>query len=175
MTVIRQEQEQDYASIQNILRLCFHREGMREDFNEWVLVDKIRQCDGYIPELSLVAVEHQAVIGHIMFSQCWIGDQTSIALAPLAVHPDYQRQGIGSRLVEKGLELARLLGYTSSIVLGGSYYTRFGYRPIPSSIHIKDGLNEHLYITELQQGTIEALHGQIQYCSPFYDEQGNLI
>ena len=50
-------------------------------------------------------------------------------LAPLAVHPDFQRQGVGGRLIQCGHEAARALGYGACVVLGSAaYYSKFGYQ-----------------------------------------------
>ena len=69
---------------------------------------------GYTPELSLVAELNGSVVGHIIFSDAYIdtdgGRIPAICLGPLAVHPDWQQRGIGSRLVEEGLAAGRRLG-----------------------------------------------------------------
>ncbi|HJC21554.1 MAG TPA: N-acetyltransferase, partial [Candidatus Butyricicoccus avicola] len=69
-------------------------------------------------------------IGHILFSRVDIGGQAALALAPLAVLPAFQHQGVGSALVQAGHRIAASLGYSYAVVLGSeTYYPRFGYRP----------------------------------------------
>lgn len=125
---IRSEYNQDYAGIRDLLQLAFQRE------NEARLVDAIRSSKGYIPELSLVAEDGDQIAGYIMFSKAWIDREKRImetlVLAPLAVLPKYQKQGIGSMLVQRGLEVIQDLGYPHVFVLGHpGYYPRFGFIP----------------------------------------------
>lgn len=78
---------------------------------------------------ELVALEGEAVVGHILFSRLWADrDELYAALAPLAVDPGRQRTGVGSRLVRAGLESARQFGAHGVLVLGDpAYYGRFGF------------------------------------------------
>jgi putative acetyltransferase len=91
--VIRQEIMEDFAGIKDVNDLAFKKE------DESILIEKIRESDAYIPELSLVAISQKGILsGHILFSKIHIenkkGDMVpSIALAPVAVHPDYQGTG----------------------------------------------------------------------------------
>ena len=65
-----------------------------------------------------------------MFTKINIGENEEIALAPLAVLPEYQRKGIGSLLIKEGHRIAKELGYNYSVVLGSeNYYPKFGYVP----------------------------------------------
>jgi putative acetyltransferase len=86
----------------------------------------------FIPQLSLVAEEDGQVIGHILFSRITIqtasASISALSLAPLAVHPAHQRQGIGAALTRHGLDECRRLGHAIVIVLGHpNYYPRFGF------------------------------------------------
>ena len=79
--------------------------------------------------LSLVAVEAEEVVGHVLFSRL-CAPAGGLALAPLAVRAHRRRRGIGARLVEAGLERAKREGWRAVIVLGDpAYYSRFGFRP----------------------------------------------
>lgn len=108
---IRKETAGDYCKIDNILRSCFQSDKSSEEFNEWVLVRKIRGCKEYIPDLALVAEEDGRIIGFVMFSVCKIGEIISAALAPLAVIPEKQSCGVGAELVETGLQIAFKNGF----------------------------------------------------------------
>jgi putative acetyltransferase len=89
------------------------------------LVDRLR-ADGDA-EISLVAVEGGAVVGHVLLSPM-IAPMKALGLGPVAVAPDRQRQGIGSHLVREGIERARAAGWEAVFVLGEpAYYNRFGF------------------------------------------------
>lgn len=97
-------------------------------YNEQDLVNALRQSVAYIPELSLVTEIDGRIAGHIMFTKVQIGESVQLALAPLSVLPEYQRQGIGSALIREGHKRAGELGYGYSIVLGSeAYYPKAGY------------------------------------------------
>ncbi len=96
------------------------------------LVDGLRRgCPGL---LSLVAVDGREVVGHLLFSPATVegpkGTVTGMGLAPMAVLPERQRRGIGTALVERGLDLLRARRCPFVIVLGhAAYYPRFGFEP----------------------------------------------
>ena len=122
---IRCETLSDYTVIAEVNTLAFGQG------NEAKLVEEIRRSDCYISELSLVAEIENIVVGHILFSYInLVGEETLevLGLAPLAVHPQFQRQGIGSALIKAGLELADKRREPIVIVLGHPhFYTRFGF------------------------------------------------
>lgn len=124
---IRQERQEDHKQIRDLVSEAFAL-AEHSDGDEHNLIGRLRMSREYIPELSLVAVSDDIVLGHIMFSKITVGQSEAIALAPLAVRPDRQRKGIGTLLVTAGHELARRMGYSCSVVLGDpSYYSKFGY------------------------------------------------
>ena len=107
--LIRPENPEDFVAIREIHQLSFGRE------NEAVLVEKLRGTRDFIPGLSLVAEFEGRVAGHILFSRIWIRpadmklpEEAALALAPLAVHPDFRDKGIGSELVIQGLKACRM-------------------------------------------------------------------
>lgn len=127
--IIRTEQSTDYASVYQVVKDAFQT-AEQTDGNEQDLVNALRKSSSFIPELSLAAEINGKIAGHIMFTRLQIGGHTALALAPLSVLPDYQRQGIGASLILEGHKIARSLGYSYSVVLGSEkYYPRFGYLP----------------------------------------------
>ncbi len=124
---IREEQPSDFQSISRVHEQAFFR------MDEGILVDKIRKSDSYIPELSFVALADGQIVGHVLFSIVHIDAATKkqvLALAPLAVLPEYQKKGVGAKLTRHGIERSRELGWTAVIVLGqATYYPRFGFEP----------------------------------------------
>ncbi len=122
-TTIRPEEPADFDAITRVNDQAFGQP------NEGELVCSLRTSKEFIPELSLIAVYNGQVIGHILFTISTINKHVSLTLAPLAVTPEYQNQGIGSRLIVSSRERARQLGYTSINVVGHpEYYPRFGFR-----------------------------------------------
>lgn len=124
---IRQESAADSAEVLEVIQLAFER------IAESQLVEKFRQNPNYVPELSLVAEYEGHVIGHILFFPIEIkvdGEALqTLVLAPLSVHPSYQRRGVGSELAKAGLTTAKKRGYRSVLVVGHpNYYPRFGFR-----------------------------------------------
>lgn len=92
------------------------------------LLQKLLDDTGNV--VNLVALRDGAVIGHVAFTRCGIGGRTERLglLGPLAVAPQYQKQGIGSALVRSGMERVGADGVTQVFVLGDpDYYSRFGF------------------------------------------------
>ena len=125
--VIRQETPEDYEAVYKLIRSAFLTAEHR-DANEQDLVAALRKGEAFIPQLSLVAQEGKEIPGYVLFTRDWAGKKPLLTLAPLAVSPKRQRQGIGSALVREGHRIARELGYGYAAVLGSAeYYARFGY------------------------------------------------
>ena len=123
---IREEHPCDIAAIRDVNKRAF---GQDQEGN---IVDALRSNgDAW---LSLVATLNGRVVGHIMYSPLSVGgDMEGVALGPMAVLPEYQRQGIGSKLVEAGNRKLKDTGCPFVIVLGhANYYPRFGFRPASS-------------------------------------------
>lgn len=127
--LIRQEISTDYERVCDLVKRAFET-AEHCDGNEQDLVAALRKSTAFLPELSLVAEADGKIVGHILFTKVTIDNSEELALAPLAVLPEYQRQGIGSALIQKGHEIARQLGFHYSIVLGSeNYYPKMGYVP----------------------------------------------
>ena len=168
MLEIRQETKEDYEKIYNVIKTAFasaeHRDGNEQD-----LVNDLRKGENFIPELSLVATIEDEIVGHILFTKIKIGESEELTLAPLAVLPEYQKQGIGSMLIEQGHKIAKKLGYHYSIVLGSeNYYPKFGYIPatqygIQAPFEVA---NENFMAMKLNDTDIE-ITGVVQYAKEF--------
>jgi putative acetyltransferase len=97
---------------------------------EPALLEALFGAGEYIPELSIVAVDGQQILGHCISTRGWIGAEPALGLGPLAVLPECQSQGIGGALLEETRRRAALMGERVIVLLGHtSYYPRFGYRP----------------------------------------------
>src|SRR3989304_5907065 len=123
---IRPERKQDFDAIAEVVRLAFGRD------QEARLVEALRAPSEFVPELSLVAIKDERIVGHILFSPITIqtaaGDLPALALAPVSVHPEFQNQATGSQLIREGLDHCRRLGHAVVVVIGhATYYPRFGF------------------------------------------------
>lgn len=126
------------------------------------------------PQISLVAVEADQVIGHIFFSPVTIegeGSTTSaMGLAPMAVLPEHQRRGVGSWLVREGLRECLRMGQTVVVVLGHpEYYPRFGFIPA-SRVGLRseyDVPDEAFMVLELEAGALNGRRGLVKYGPEF--------
>ncbi len=123
---IREEIFQDIDAIRTINERAF---GQPQEAN---IIDRLRANREGL--LSLVALQDEKIIGHILFSLVTIEDHhrilKGVGLAPMAVLPEFQRQGIGSKLIKAGIEILKTSGCPFIIVLGHpEYYPRFGFEP----------------------------------------------
>ena len=119
MTIeVRNERVQDAAAIQQVHIAAFGGSA------EAKLVRLISERKKAL--ISLVAVSDDSAVGHILFSRVTIDNApptfNGVGLAPLAVSPEFQQQGIGSKLIWEGLERCKQDGYDAVVVLGGPAY-----------------------------------------------------
>ncbi len=166
MVVVRPETFEDIPVIREINEKAFGRT------DEACLVDAVRKTAG--PIISLVAVQDVQIVGHILFSPVTVessaGTRPAVGLGPLAVLPDFQRHGVGSRLVERGLEVSREAGYEVAVVLGHpTYYPRFGFSVARvHGIHWeRDVPGDAFMAMELQPGALEKFSGIVRYLPEF--------
>ena len=162
--VIREETPADYDAIRQVNRLAFKQE------SEARLVDQLRADSDVVA--SLVAVNDDQVVGHIMFSKLPIETDGEIlrgaALAPMAARPDLQRQGIGAALVKRGIEVCRDRGYVVIVVLGDPvYYARFGFSAERATRLRCPYSGEALMALELTEGVLKNGTGSLVYPDAF--------
>ncbi len=169
MIHIRPERPEDIVSIDGINRLAFGGE------EEAKLIKAIRGSNYFLPELSLVAAETDRIVGHILFSPITVESSgksvNALALAPMAVVPEYQNKGVGTALVKHGLAACKKLGYTIVIVVGHpEYYSRFGFTPateydLEAPFEVPD---DAFLALELLPGALKNVRGMVKY-SPAFD------
>jgi putative acetyltransferase len=126
--------------------------------------------------VSLVAEMDGQVAGHILFSPATIDapGQTPVVglgLAPVAVLPEFQNRGIGTALVEKGLESARELHVPFVVLIGHpAFYPRFGFRPAGSfGLTCDFGSGDAFQVIDLLEGSLPAAGGVVRYADEFYE------
>lgn len=168
---LRTETKHDYEKVQDLLMQAFPG---RE---EAILVRRLREDRTFQQELSIVAEEDGIIKGHIMFSRASLFDgihyHPVAALGPLAVLPEYQRQGIGGMLIEEGKHRCLGQGYPLVFLLGHpAYYPRYGFlraRAYGIDITQFDVSDEVFMVAELKQGELDHLHGEFRFHSAFED------
>lgn len=166
MISIREEQPQDKQTVRKVNLRSF---GQSQEAD---IVDKLRKnCNEC---LSLVALKKNQIVGHILFTPVVIEgkDKTvrGMGLAPMAVLPQYRRQGIGSELIRAGIARLKSRQFSFVIVLGhAKYYPQFGFEPasrygIFSEWEVPD---EAFMILVLNKSEIEGLSGVAKYRPEF--------
>ena len=163
MVKIRLEKEEDFAQVYRVNTLAFERE------DEAKLVEKLRHVE---PSISLVAESDGQVIGHIFFSPMTFENERTgfLGLAPMAVLPEFQNQGVGSKLVREGLKQAGEQGFTAVFVLGHpEYYPRFGFETAKTKGFFSeyDVPDEVFMVIELENGALERKAGLVKYRPEF--------
>ncbi|MGH8586871.1 MAG: GNAT family N-acetyltransferase [Gammaproteobacteria bacterium] len=160
---IREERPGDVAAIRDLNKRAF---GQDQEGN---IVDALRSNGAAL--LSLVATLNGRVVGHIMYSPLSVGGEvTAAALGPMAVLPEHQRQGIGSKLVEAGNGKLKDAGCPFIIVLGHpDYYPRFGFRPASThGIKCEWEVPDNLFmLLVLDQAKMQGIFGLAKYRHEF--------
>ncbi|ORZ18137.1 N-acetyltransferase GCN5 [Absidia repens] len=172
---VRQECESDIQDVYKVNENAFQQK------DEADLVNNLRQSPAFIPELSLVAVKNDTIVGYLLFTKITIGSEMTastivttshLGLAPLSVTSDCQVQGVGKMLIKEGFERAKTLGYTSVIVLGHEhYYSKFNFVPashwnIASPFPLEN--TDVFKAIELVPGALEHVSGMVHYSKEFY-------
>jgi putative acetyltransferase len=164
---IRMEKNSDSQGVHEV-NLCAFPSN-----NEALLVEKLRKSREII---SLIAIEHDKIVGHVLFSNATIENSDEsfsvLVLAPVAVLPEFQNQGIGTQLIKNGIKKARKRGYSLVTVLGHpNYYPRFGFKPakehgIESPFNVPE---DAFMVLELIPGTLNHINGVLKYPNAFDD------
>jgi putative acetyltransferase len=166
MVAIRDESREDAGAIRFVLEQAFG------ESNEADLVEMLRRRGAIT--LSLVAVQENEVVGHILFSPVTIesggSSLNAIGLGPMAVLPPYQRKGIGSQLVRIGLEQCGHAGHEIVVVVGHpEYYPRFGFAPAKQrGIRCEFDVPDDVFmVLELREGAVGGRGGIVKYQPEF--------
>ena len=163
---LREERPADVPAIHRLNTASFDSDA------EARLVDALRANGGLT--LSLVAQVSGEIVGHIGFSPVVIEGSSGIAhgvgLAPMAVAPALQRQGIGGRLVAEGLRRLGAAGQPFCVVLGhAEYYPRHGFiRASVRGIRWEKAVpDEVFFVHELTPGGLAGVEGIVRYRPEF--------
>ena len=181
---IRNEQEKDYRRVEEITRAAFsyperiERGGIGCPYEHW-MVNELRKRDG-IPELSLVAVDDNIIVGHIICSKAEVRLSTDaipvLNFGPLSVLPEHQRKGVGKALIKSMICKATELGFGAILFFGRpEYYPQFGFKEASIwGITDSNGYNYPAFMgMELVSGYLSYAKGGKYYESDIYDDDLN--
>jgi putative acetyltransferase len=165
--VIRNEEEEDYRTVEQLVREAFWNLYV-PGCNEHYMLHNLRKSNDFIPELDFVAEKEGQIVGQIAYSRGVIKgkggeDKEVITFGPVSVLPAFQRRGIGSALIIHTLSLARGTGYPAVCIYGDPrYYSRFGFR-CAEKYEIKtpeDKFAVSLQVLELRRGALHNVSGR---------------
>jgi putative acetyltransferase len=161
---VRAGQQGDRAQIRYVNEAAFGRS------DEADLIDALFAEDAVL--LSLVAELNGQIVGLILFSRMTVesedGPVAAVSLAPMAVLPEHQRQGVGGHLVRRGLAQLRDMGERIVIVLGHEhYYPRFGFSSLKARDLASPFPPEAFMALELFDGALAGVKGPVRYAAAF--------
>lgn len=174
--LVRETVGDETDAILQVARTAF---GSEQDDEITTLINELLRDPTAEPRLSLVAVDDDTIAGHVIFSRVDLQQSprtaTASILAPLAVHPDHQRQGIGGMLIAEGLKRLRDMRIDLVFVLGHpTYYQKHGF--LPAGVRGYNApypiLPEHAeawMVQELRPGIIERTQGRISCAQSLND------
>ena len=169
MIEIREERPEDSAAIREVHGSAFGGPV------EAKLVQLISERKKAL--ITLVALSEGRVVGHILFSAVTIAKSpetfNAVGLAPVAVLPEFQRKGIGSKLIREGLHQCKQAGYDAMVVLGDpAYYSRFGFlRAADFGLQNEYGVHDEFMVLPLHDGALEAVSGMVKYLPEFREAE----
>jgi putative acetyltransferase len=142
-----------------------------ENTEEARLVSLLREAGKAV--ISLVARADDGIVGNVLFSPVTIertpGGFKAYGLAPVAVLPEFEHQGIGSALIERGLEVSRENDCDAVVVLGHTdYYPRFGFsRASDLGLDNEYGAGDAFMVLALSDRALEGVGGMVRYAPEF--------
>lgn len=178
---IRPEEHKDYKSIVSLILRSFREGTDYSDGTDIVaLVEEIRDSEYYIPQLSFVAEMDNKIVGHFLFSKFPLSptktgghngntDSGIVMLAPVSVHADYLRQGIGTAMLKLGIERVKAAGYKGITVEGNyRFYNTVGFKTSSEyNIFPTSGIPLEeprcMMCLETYEGSLSGVHGYIVY------------
>lgn len=175
---IRKEEREDFKAVFDLIQSAFEKEEFT-DHQEQFLVERLRDSEAFVPELSLVAEIDGKIAGYVLLTKLKIvaddlKETESLALAPVAILPEYQGKGVGGQLILAAHEKAKELGFHSIILLGHQdYYPRFGYE-MAKNFGIKlpfDVPDENCMAIELSENALQHVSGTVRYPKEFGIEE----
>lgn len=168
--LIRREKEEDYFTVENVIREAFWNV-YKPECDEHLMVHQLRQSRDFIPELDLIAECDGKIVGNIICSRCLVVNdendtenrQDVIAIGPIGVLPEYQKRGIGGLLIQAVKEKAIQMELSGIILYGNPlYYHRFGFvNAEKHKLRTPQNTNfEDFMVFELSLGGLQNISGR---------------
>jgi len=160
----RSEDPSDHSAINELLGGVFGGEG------EIKLIEDCRVSEEFISQLAIVALDEGKVVGHILFHPVLIetkeGNSSVLTMAPMAVSPDVQNKGVGTKLLTHGLNECKRLGHKIVVVIGHpNFFAKFGFIPaIEKGLEIMFPVpDEAFMVCELEPGALDNISGTVEF------------
>jgi len=163
--MIRPETPNDFSAIEQVTLVAFTGR-FTDNPNEHLIINGLREAGAL--SLSLVAETEGKVVGHVAFSAVTINGENKgwYGLGPISVLPEFQLQGVGSKLIEAGLSRLREMGAQGCVLEGSPvYYHRFGFQPYPGLIYESAPAPEYFMALPFYD---EVPEGKVEFHKAFY-------
>jgi putative acetyltransferase len=162
---IRSERAEDSAAIQEVHAQAFG--GPAEAKLVYLITERKKAL------IALVALSDARVVGHVLFSLVTVAHAPkafkAVGLAPIAILPEFQKQGIGSQLIREGLKCCNHAGYDAVVLLGDpGYYSRFGFtRAADFGLDNEYGVYDEFMVLSLRDRALDGIAGMVKYLPEF--------
>ncbi|OOM77565.1 acetyltransferase [Clostridium puniceum] len=181
---LRLENEKDYYEVENLTRDAFWNV-YRPGCDEHLVIHNLRQSDSFIKELDYVLIENNQIVGNIVYSKMFVGLERKmsndvIGFGPISVHPDFQRKGIGKKMIEYTLNEAKKLGYKAVLITGNNnYYNPLGFESASRYSIYLPGMSEddeavYFMAKELEEGYLNNVSGIYDFNTCFDVDENEL-
>lgn len=165
--IIQPANQKEFKITENITREAFWNV-YKPGCDEHLVLNKLRNSKSYVSELDLVAVFENKIVGHIISTKAKVIDSHDfeyevLCVGPVSVIPEFQKNGIGSKLINESIKVATGLNFWGMILFGNpEYYHRFGFLNAEKyGITTKDGQNfEPFMALELFKDNLKNVHGR---------------
>ncbi|MCL2804364.1 MAG: N-acetyltransferase [Treponema sp.] len=129
--ILRLEEEKDYRNVEDLTREAFWNEHF-PGCDEHLLIHNLRKAKEFVKELDFVAIHENLIVGNIVYVKTTVKDDDKehdmLTFGPVSVLPEYQKKGIGKKLIIHTINISRTMGYKAIIIYGDpEYYKKFGF------------------------------------------------
>ena len=163
--IIRLEETRDYRAVEELTREAFWNV-YKPGCNEHYLAHVMRTHKDFVPELTFVAECDGRIVASIMYMKSWLEDDNgnrreTLSFGPISVHPDYQRCGLGKKIMAHSFDAAAALGYEAVVIFGNpENYVSSGFK-CSRRFHVSLDNNYYptaLFVRELKPGALDGRH-----------------